>query len=262
MHQPSGKTVTLLKLAESLIVRSQQGLSQPLPIVVNLSSWAKQRKSLAEWLVQELYEIYGASKSLGKAWVDQEQLLLLLDGLDEVDARYRNDCVKVLNQFIQGHGLTEMVVCSRIQDYEALSERLKLRNAIYVQPLTSQQIEQFLKRAGESLSALQTVLHHNAELRALASSPLMLSIMGLAYQGCSTDKIFPGETIQDYRQNLFDTYLDRMFEGARVAAYTQKIKASEQRYPRRKAQHWLTWMAQRMMQTSQTVFLIERIQPI
>ena len=99
----SGKTVTLLKLAESLIARTESDLSQPLPIVLNLSSWAKQRQSIADWLVQELKNIYGASKSLAKAWVEQEQLLLLLDGLDEVDGKYRNDCVKALNQFMENH---------------------------------------------------------------------------------------------------------------------------------------------------------------
>ncbi|WP_235112499.1 hypothetical protein [Acaryochloris sp. 'Moss Beach'] len=63
----AGKTVTLLKLAESLIKRTTEDLSQPLPVVVNLSSWAKQRKPINEWLAQELYEIYTVSKTLGKA---------------------------------------------------------------------------------------------------------------------------------------------------------------------------------------------------
>lgn len=103
-----GKTVTLLKLAQSLIARSENDLTQPLPVIVNLSSWAKQRKSIVDWLVQEIHDIYGASKPLAKIWVEQEQLILLLDGLDEVNARYRNDCVKALNQFIQKHGLTDL----------------------------------------------------------------------------------------------------------------------------------------------------------
>lgn len=257
----SGKTVTLLKLAESLIARTENDLSQPLPVVVNLSSWAKQRKPIANWLVQEIYDIYGASKPLGKIWVEQEQLILLLDGLDEVDAKYRNDCVKALNQFIQTHGLTEVVVCSRIRDYENLSERLKLCSAIYVQPLTSQQIDQFLEQAGESLCALKEVLKHNAELQAFASSPLILSIMSLVYQGYSLHNIIQGETIQEYRQLLFDTYITRMFQGGRISSYTTKIKESAQKYPREKAQDWLIWLAQEMVQAPQTIFLIEQLQP-
>ena len=67
----SGKTVTLLKLAESLISRAENDLSQPLPIVLNLSFWGKYRKSIADWIVKELYgnlsgvQIFG--HSLGRA---------------------------------------------------------------------------------------------------------------------------------------------------------------------------------------------------
>ena len=257
----SGKTVTLLKLAESLVARTENDLSQPLPVVLNLSSWAKQRQTIAEWLVQEIKNIYGASKSLAKAWVEQEQLLLLLDGLDEVDSKYRNDCVQALNQFMESHGLTELVVCCRIRDYENLSERLQLRSAICVQPLTDAQIDQYLHQAGEQLSVLQTLLKQNEEIRAFASSPLILSIMSLAYQGYSLKKINLGKTFQEHQKLLFDTYINRMFEAARKVSYTKKTVESEQKYPREKAQRWLIWLAQRMVQESQTVFLIEGIQP-
>lgn len=80
------------------------------------------------------------SKALAKQWIKQQQLILLLDGLDEVKAEYRNDCVRALNQFLDTHGITEMVVCCSVQDYEVLSERLKLRNAICIQPLSSEYI--------------------------------------------------------------------------------------------------------------------------
>lgn len=246
-----GKTVTLLKLAESLIARTKNDLRQLLPVVVNLSSWAKQRQSIADWLVQEIYEIYGASKSLTKIWVEQEQLILLLDGLDEVNAKYRNDCVKALNQFIQRHGLTEVVVCSRIRDYENLSERLKLRSAIYVQSLTSQQIDQFLERADESLFSLKTLLQNNTEIRAFASSPLILSIMSLAYQGCSLDTVQTISTANTFHQRLFDAYIKRMF----------MRRGTTQQFSQEQTKHWLIWMAKIMAQVSQTVFLIERMQP-
>ncbi|NEZ62993.1 NACHT domain-containing protein [Leptolyngbyaceae cyanobacterium CCMR0082] len=247
----SGKTVTLLKLAESLIAQAAENLSQPLPVVMNLSSWAKQRKTMAEWLVQELHEIYGASKSLGKTWVAQEQLILLLDGLDEVEPQYRNDCVKALNQFIQEHGLTEMVVCSRIQDYESLTERLKLRSAIFVQPLTSQQIDQTLEQAGDSLSALRIALQKNDELRAFASSPLILSIMSLAYQGSTIEALNQTGTPEAQHKQLFDAYIDRMFTR----------RGTTRKYSRAQTLYWLTWLAQQMVRASQSVFLIERLQP-
>ncbi|MEL7350375.1 MAG: NACHT domain-containing protein [Cyanobacteria bacterium P01_A01_bin.116] len=137
----AGKTTTLLKLAKTLLARIGDDFSQPIPVILNLSSWAKERQPIAEWLVQALYETFQVYKALGTTWIKEEQLTLCLDGLDEVAAQYRNDCLQALNLFLQNHGRTEVVVCSRIRDYEVLSERLRVRCAIYVKPLTSQQID-------------------------------------------------------------------------------------------------------------------------
>ncbi|NES19449.1 MAG: hypothetical protein F6K41_11085 [Symploca sp. SIO3E6] len=63
-----------------------------------------------------------------------QELLPLLDGLDEVKEEYRDYCIVALNAFHQDYG-SEMVVCSRIKDYEVLSNRLEFQSAIYLKPL-------------------------------------------------------------------------------------------------------------------------------
>ncbi|MEL7065132.1 MAG: NACHT domain-containing protein, partial [Bacteroidota bacterium] len=195
----AGKTTMLLKLAQGLLDRIDDDLSQPIPVILNLSSWAKKRQPIADWLVQSIYETFQIRRSVGKAWLSQEQLVLCLDGLDEVKAEHRNDCVNALNQFIQRHGRTEIVVCSRLKDYESISEKLRLQSAIYVQPLTSKQVDLYLEQVGETLRALRSVLNHSAALKAFASSPLILSMMSLAYQGCSVDDIKQNGTLEEYR---------------------------------------------------------------
>ena len=247
----AGKTITLLKLAESLIARTETNLSLPIPIVFNLSSWANKKQAISEWLIQELLEKYNVSKSLGKVWVEEQQLLLLLDGLDEVKAEHRNACVRALNKFMQTHGVTEMVVCSRIQDYENLSERLKLQSAICIQPLTSEQIYLYLKEVGEQFTALTTLLEQNPRLLKLARSPLMLSIMSIAYQGCSLKDLGSISSTEEWQTRLFDNYIERMFSR----------KKSTQRYSKEQTRQWLIWLAQRMSDQKLTVFLIEQMQP-
>ncbi|HEY9695833.1 MAG TPA: NACHT domain-containing protein [Trichocoleus sp.] len=246
----SGKTITLLKLAQDLIARTEQDLSQTIPVVFNLSSWAKKPQPIEQWLVQELLEKYQVSKALGKKWIETESLILLLDGLDEVKAEQRNACVQALNQFTQTHGTTELTICCRIRDYQALTERLTLRSAICIQPLTLQQIDQYFAQAGQQLSALRNALHQDQELQGLATSPLILSIMSLAYQDCAIADVVQDGTTADYQRHLFDTYIDRMFQR----------RGTTQQYPRRQAQSWLIWLAQHMIAAAQTVFLIERLQ--
>lgn len=247
----SGKTITLLKLAQDLIARIEQDLSQPIPVVFNLSSWARRSQLIEQWLVQELLEKYQVSKALGKKWVEAESLILLLDGLDEVKAEQRNACTQAINQFIQSHGTTELTICCRIREYQALTEQLTLRSAICIQPLNPGQINHYFVRAGEQLSALKAVLNQDEELQRLAISPLMLSVMSLAYQDCTTEDVAQGGTTADYHRRLFDAYVDRMFQR----------RGTTQQYPRQQTQLWLVCLAQRMTVTAQTVFLIERLQP-
>jgi serine/threonine protein kinase/adenylate kinase family enzyme len=246
----SGKTTTLLELTRDLIERAELELTQPIPVVFNLSSWSGHQQAIADWLVQELHVKYQVSREIGKAWVKEQQLLLLLDGLDEVSVQQRQACVDALNHFSQEHGQTEMVVCTRIKDYEALSKRLQFQAAIYLQPLTLEQIHHYLANAGSDLAAVSTTLHTDTILQELAKSPLMLSIMTLAYQGMSVEEL-PIRNLEERRQHLFNAYIERMFNRRGVNS----------RYSKQQTKKWLIWLAQRMVQESQTVFLIERMQP-
>lgn len=246
----SGKTITLLKLTQSLIARTETNLSQPIPVFFNLSSWGQKRQTIKEWLVEELRDKYQVSPRLGKAWVKEQQLLLLLDGLDEVRMEYRNACVGALNQFYQTHGQTEIVVCCRIKNYQALSQKLKLQGAICVQPLTSKQIEQYLVQAGSQMIALNRLLQQDAELRKFASSPLVLSVMSLAYAGCSPQALshLLNSPEELYKQ-LFDAYIKRMF-------FRQ---SKNKKYPDEKSKLWLSFLARQMLRESKSIFLIESI---
>src|SRR5207248_2990879 len=80
----SGKTTLLLELARDLLDRANIDDTSPMPVVFNLSSWAVKRQSLTKWLVEELHTKYQVPRKLGQVWVDADQILPLLDGLDEV----------------------------------------------------------------------------------------------------------------------------------------------------------------------------------
>ncbi|MCB8972026.1 MAG: hypothetical protein H6654_00585 [Ardenticatenaceae bacterium] len=73
------------------------------------------------------------------------------------------------------------VVTCRIKDYEALATRLNLAQAIVLQALSLEQIDQYLGSMGPRLAGLRAALQTDRTLRELAESPLMLSMMTLAY---------------------------------------------------------------------------------
>src|SRR5437667_2801816 len=50
----AGKTVSLLQLAQELIRRAKQDPKQPIPVILDLSSWASDKPPLATWIVDQL----------------------------------------------------------------------------------------------------------------------------------------------------------------------------------------------------------------
>src|SRR6266571_4063512 len=81
----SGKSTLLLELAHHLVQRAEEDAVQPLPIVLPLSSWAVDRSPLQEWLAEQVTLLYDVPRSLSRQWVQAEQVLPLLDGLDEME---------------------------------------------------------------------------------------------------------------------------------------------------------------------------------
>jgi eukaryotic-like serine/threonine-protein kinase len=252
----SGKTITLLELARDLIARAERDdtVSQPIPVVFNLSSWTDKRQSLTEWILAELAAKYRVPTRLGRTWLEENRLLPLLDGLDEVNPQNRAACVETINSFCANFGLAGLVVCSRLQEYTDLPVRLKLNAAICLQPLHSEQIDNYVATVGSELDALYAVLRQDETLLTLAQSPLMLSIMTLAYRDAPTEDWVSQShlTIEDRCRMLFDAYIDRMFKrkGQRIAHYSDN-----------RTLEWLTWLARKMSEHKQSIFLIEGIQP-
>jgi hypothetical protein len=172
--------------------------------------------------------------------------------LDEVKEEYRNDCVTALNKFIRLFPQTEVAVCSRVSDYEALTEHLQISVALCLQPLSSEQIYQFLEDIGGTLVGLEKILKSDPELETFAKTPLILYFMGVAYQGWSEEELSTSlcSTPVLRQQHLFDTYINcRLEQGA----------TSE--YPKDQVLRWLSWLAERMVQEKRTIFLIEKMQP-
>jgi hypothetical protein len=173
----SGKTTMLLELARQLIARAREDVTYPIPMVFNLASWTE-KLTLADWLAQELNNLYSVPRKTAPDWVKGNKLLLLLDGLDEVRHDSRAKCVEAINDFRKEHGLTSLAVCSRSQDYADLNAKLVFEGAIDIQPITDSQIANYLSSFNDDLVAeVKWVFNKDSVLREVIQTPLMLRIM-------------------------------------------------------------------------------------
>jgi hypothetical protein len=118
-------------------------------------------------------------RKIGRGWVEADQILPLLDGLEEVVSEHRAACVAGINAFRQEHGLLPLVICSRIAPYEALGAQLQLQGAQGVQPLTPPQVEGYPIHVAPPLAAVREASHDDTTLWELLDTPLMLTIVTL-----------------------------------------------------------------------------------
>jgi predicted NACHT family NTPase len=199
-----------LELAQDLVKLAENDSTLPIPVVFKLSSWTLQRTSLADWLIDELNQLYDAPREIAGKWVKNHQILPLLDGHGEVAQDHCEACVAAINAFREEHGLLPLVVCSRSADYEVLSGRLRLPGAVTIQPLTRAQAAQYLERARTALSGIGAALREDETLWELLNTPLMLSIFTLAYQGQTSSGVRIARlkgSLNERRSALFDAYI-------------------------------------------------------
>jgi DNA polymerase III delta prime subunit len=255
----SGKTTTMLELASGLIARAKDNPIERVPIVLNLSSW-KKKQTLDEWIVEELSAKYRIPLKIGRVWLKNDYLLPLLDGLDEVNIALQSACVSAINEFIKNFefidkiGPSGLVVCCRLMEYRWLPERLKLNGAICMELLSSEEVNEFLTSGGSQLAGLRQAISADPVLQELSQTPLMLSIMSLAYEGVGDDDLAKekAESKKDRRELIFNLYVERMF---------QRKGLITSRFSKDKVISWLAWLAMGMKKHSQSVFMVERLQP-
>ncbi len=247
----AGKTTILLELALELCQRAESDSGAGVPVVLHLSSWKNDRQPVGEWLVAELSSKYGLRADLGRRWLYAGELLLLLDGLDELEPNRQEKCIEAINRQLEDSPQPPQVaVCTRYNEYKNCNSRLRLNGAIFLRPLTDAQIRTYL------VAARSRELWYNIEsepqLLALGRTPLLLSVMTLAYEEILIHSWKRLTCKEDLRQYLFNAYIRRMLG--------REINPRKQPSPE-KTRHWLIWLAQKMEQENQAEFWIEKINP-
>jgi hypothetical protein len=189
-----GKTTTLLELAEALIERAEGDSDAPIPVILELSSWQEVTKSkflpfrkpekydpsIKEWILSQLIS-KGVSQEIGEQWLREKELVLLLDGLDELQPERQGKCVEAINQFLGGEfSPLHLLVCSRKEEYEVYEEMLHLNGAICLEDLTTEQMQHYF--ANVNLGEFWDSIQDSDKIINFIRQPLFLAITTIAYQ--------------------------------------------------------------------------------
>ncbi len=145
----AGKTTAALSLARSLLDAAREDASASIPVVLNLASFGARSKrralsrlvpgrprrdTLAAWVEDELVAKYRLPRRRVARWLETDELVLILDGLDELSASARAPCVEAINRFRRERAVPLVVAC-REDEYLASGTRLSLGGAARVCPI-------------------------------------------------------------------------------------------------------------------------------
>ncbi|MEU6150136.1 NACHT domain-containing protein [Actinosynnema sp. NPDC047251] len=183
----AGKTSLLLDLADALLGRARADADRPVPVVVDLGSW-RRADDFAEWLLRALARRYRIGARLGRTWLRDRRLAVLFDGLDDVPAADRADCLA----WITALKLPQVVVCCSTDDYE----RLPRYDVVQVEPLRRNDVQDLIASCAPRLDGLHEALAKNPDLVEEVRTPLAFGLLALAYRAGRAE----------YR-GILDTYL-------------------------------------------------------
>lgn len=276
----SGKTTAIITIMEKF---NRKDYSLPFPVFLSLSSWKdSQYRNFDDWLVQWLSQENKIPNNIAIDLINKQKLMLFLDGLDEIDnENSRIDCINKLNKFIGEKGLTEIIICSRLKEYQELlnskyrcnlfnkemrndisycSENLKLdiQKAFYLMPLESKEMILYIKK----IKRISESEHYLEYLQKLISRYKSLRNPLVVYLITKINKDFEKE-LQQKKGNalilkvLFDKYVEEMLDNrkdlAKFSDYYGKGK-------NKNTKQWLQYLANKL-KNQEKFFQIEKIQP-
>jgi hypothetical protein len=254
----AGKTVYLSRIAEYVLKGNLNDWKQ-VPVVLLLRSWqAGDFESLKAWIIYEIMRKYGVD---AEAELENEKLVLLLDGLDEiVDIVERRKCYDaIIQHFYEDYPTAEFAITCRKTEFAEIFEQEEsksqsIESGIEVLRLNIIQARKELYRG--NYTKLQRVMTTEPWLSEMITNPFLLQSILLAYRDDSIGnlKVLPSQ--EKRQEHLFNSYV-RARMSIDPSEQNNKITLSAAR------QYWFPWIASRFEKgfVDESEFYLEEIQP-
>jgi hypothetical protein len=200
----SGKSMFLKRIAFLYATGNLTNLPETcVPVLFELRRLNEKDKSLEEHLV-EIFALNGFKDAhdFVNASLEEGTLLLLFDGLDEVNSSKRKAEVLKINDLLDKHEECPALITCRTAVYRDEFAG-SVERTLEIQEFSDSQIYQFLEswpnmKEGKSIDELMKNLRERPRIMALARNPLLLTIVTFLY----SDK--PEFVLPHYRTDFYD----------------------------------------------------------
>lgn len=214
----SGKSVAIGEIARNIwYIKRKETL---LPVVLKFTEIknSKNEEDFITAIIQNLKKCqFEGEKGAGKAEefvrnnIFKGKILLLLDGLDELEKSVRFEIVQFLNQFFQTHSNISFVISCRTSVWKQNPLILNTLNhqIITMANFTPFDIRLFVSQwafsEGKSGDQLANLINDKVYLKAITTNPLMLTIITFLYAQ-------PKRILPDNRVKFYEECVDALLE--------------------------------------------------
>jgi DNA replication protein DnaC len=270
MGQPgAGKTTLLLGTASTLLQEAANNKTKPLPVIFNLASWKNTEPSFAEWMANILVQGYSYPPKRAKKDVQDGNLLLLLDGLDEVgsdiiDEAQRNEQRKLCLAAIQAYQAQRkspagMIICTRTNEYLAAGGDAPVHAQLLIQPIDKTELQDCLQKIsqGEGQAALENA-NYRTGTRFAATNLLQLTANSSNLTELLCTPFYFNAALQVLHKpgdGSISFVYDREHTRQKLEAlYINRTLSKNKAYRPEKIRRWLSWLAHWQHQRSSVSF--------
>lgn len=200
----SGKTMLLKSLALNYAKGPWNIPQQPVAIIFELNRLSDTKLTIEQQLVKVLErDDFPNGTNFVFQGLKQGMIMLLFDGLDEVNSKDRPNVVRRLQDFIDQYDQCRVAITCRTQVYKQEFDS-QVEQTVEVVDFNDQQIRKFLRPWKQSMSADKSVeqllqaLQDRPRIMELARNPLMLTI--IAYLYTDTAFVLPHSRAEFYQK--------------------------------------------------------------
>ena len=252
----SGKTVLVLTIAQKLIVEAKKRLEEndtsfPYPILLNLATWrTEDNYTFKEWLEKNL--VYaagrsGVSKKYAKELAEKNNMILFLDGLDEIPESDRKACVEAMKVYFKEKSKNSKfpigIICCRKNEYLKLKQDLPTRAITEIVPLTLEKVKNQLenKNIVEADILLKRIEENSQAIQEKGYLTTVFEV-NIALSLSESHLLYDFELEKLETQNLVDAYINQ--ELKKIKDYKKKTE---------KAKHYLSFLAKKLQESKKGI---------
>jgi NACHT domain len=195
-----GKTTALKSIGLATLDNTLYLESDIIPVFVEIRRYANTTCRLEQYLVQVLrdYGFPNADRFIARQ-LEKNQILLLLDGLDEVSDLALSRILTSIREFSNTHPHNRLVISCRIASYDRQLDDIS-EATIALTAFNDIQISAFVRHksfpAGKSAVQLMSILRERPRILAVCRNPLLLTIVTSLY--AETDYDLPSSRPEFY----------------------------------------------------------------